>query len=127
MHHFLDVILSAVIYLSSPDSKAVQTTMPLADTNDVPQVELAFAVPEHTNDLTTLRNKLSTENFQCSEIVKLTGANAFTVSRKDFDRARKAAVKIIQENSLSARLELDTGNNGYELWENGKKAGEKYF
>lgn len=94
-----------------------------------PPVEFAFCRAKNTNDLIVLQKKLLTENIHCTEIRSAPKAVSFgfSVDPKDFARARTAAAKVINDNSLSLNVEDSTNGSGYEVFENGKKVREVDF
>ena len=88
---------------------------------------IAFASSRHASDLLLLKKKLQDEQIHCMNGESERYTDSLLVESNDFARARTVAIKIITRNSLTVNLEVDANSNGYELWENGKKVGEKYF
>jgi len=88
-------------------------------------VTLAWSVPNHMDDLTLLQKKLEAEQIKTSWTE--TRIANLDVEVANFTRARTIATNVISRNSLTVQICTDTNSNGYEIWKNGKKVGEKYF
>jgi len=88
---------------------------------------IKFGWSTNTDNLDLLQQKLQAKQINCLQLISNLGTASFSIDSKDFMRARTIATNVISRNSLTVRINADTNSNGYEIWENGKKAGEKYF
>jgi hypothetical protein len=96
-----------------------------AQTNDTDWVKFAWST--NMDNLNLLQQKLQDKQINCSQLISNSDTSSFSIDSKDFTRARTISTNVISRNSLTVRINNDTNSNGYEIWKNGKKAGEEYF
>jgi hypothetical protein len=89
----------------------------------------ALALTNHLEDLRKLEQAIRNEGLYCRFEMGIAGdkINLLGVDVRDVAIARDYSTKQITQSSLSVKIRKSGEKNVFEIWENGKKAGEEHF